>query len=82
MNFDYLKEHIGPVVSFDPPYYWKRINLHVIGDSYLDLPYPNEYAGFRVHVVKENIAPMMEYNAFIISEEDVKGLEWLKGDKA
>lgn len=52
MNVDYLKQHIGPVVSIDPPYYWKRMNLTVIGDSYLDFPYPEEYAGLRVHVVQ------------------------------
>lgn len=81
MNIEHLKQHIGPVLSIDPPYYWKAMNLHVIGDSYLDFPYPEEYAGLRVHVVQEDIEPMIECSAFILSEKDAKGLNWVKGEK-
>lgn len=81
MNTEYLKKHIGAIEPVDPPYYWKKTNLTVVGDSYLDFPYPEEYAWLRVHVVQEDIEPMIECNAFILSTKDAKELDWLKGTR-
>lgn len=66
MNID----RIAKVVEEIEPYHWKKHNLTVIGDGYLE-------DGTRVHVVKEPFSekPVVLSNAIVVSEQQLLSSE-------
>jgi hypothetical protein len=76
MNLEYLKKNISPITKIDPPYYWRQMNLWVVGDGIVDLPDGEELSGLRVMIVKGDTTPRVAFNSLILGGSDVQGLEW------
>lgn len=76
MNLEYLKKNISPITKIDPPYYWSKMNLWVVGDGIVDLPADEELSGLRVLIVKADITPRVAFNALILGDNDVEDLVW------
>ena len=60
--------------KIDPPYYWVKYDLHVIGDYH-------DEQGQRYHLVRGTfLKGAMLSNAFIVGEDDLSEINYLTKD--
>lgn len=72
----YLKENTSPIIKINPPWYWVKMDLHIIGDAIVDLPREEDYAWLRVMVVQEDTPVLVEYGAIILSAKEAEDMVW------